>query len=100
MNITYFGHSCFQIEISGTKILFDPFIKPNPLARNIDIQTIHPDYILISHGHADHVADVAEIAKNSNAKLVAMWEVVSWFEKQGIPNGHPMNLGGSYKTDF
>ena len=100
MNITYFGHSCFQIEISGAKILFDPFIKPNPLARNIDIQTIHPDYILISHGHADHVADVAEIAKNSNAKLVAMWEVVSWFEKQGIQNGHPMNLGGSFKTDF
>jgi L-ascorbate metabolism protein UlaG (beta-lactamase superfamily) len=67
MNITYFGHSCFQVEISGAKILFDPFIKPNPLARNIDLQTIHPDYILISHGHADHVADVAEIAKNNNA---------------------------------
>ena len=100
MNITYFGHSCFQVDISGTKILFDPFIKPNPLARNIDIQTIHPDFILISHGHADHLADVAEIAKNSSAKLVAMWEVVSWFEKQGIQNGHPMNLGGSFKTDF
>jgi len=100
MNITYFGHSCFQVEISGTKILFDPFITPNPLARNIDIQTILPDFILISHGHADHVADVAEIAKNSNAKLVAMWEVVSWFEKQGIKNGHPMNIGGSLKADF
>ena len=100
MNITYFGHSCFQVDISGTKILFDPFIKPNPLARNIDIQTIHPDFILISHGHADHLADVAEIAKNSSAKLVAMWEVVSWFEKQGIQNGLPMNLGGSFKTDF
>jgi L-ascorbate metabolism protein UlaG (beta-lactamase superfamily) len=100
MNITYFGHSCFQVNISGTKILFDPFIKPNPLARNIDIQTIQPNYILISHGHADHVADVAEIAKNSSAKLVAMWEVISWFEKQGIQNGHPMNLGGSFKTDF
>jgi L-ascorbate metabolism protein UlaG (beta-lactamase superfamily) len=100
MNITYFGHSCFQVEISGVKILFDPFIKPNPLARNIDIQTIQPNYILISHGHADHVTDVTEIAINSNAKLVAMWEVVSWFEKQGIQNGHPMNLGGSFKTDF
>lgn len=100
MNITYFGHSCFQVDISGTKILFDPFIKPNPLTRNIDIQTIRPDFILISHGHADHVADVAEIAKNSSAKLVAMWEVISWFEKLGIQNGHPMNLGGSFKTDF
>ncbi len=100
MNITYFGHSCFQVEISGVKILFDPFITPNPLARNIDIQTIHPDFILISHGHSDHVADVAEIAKNSNAKLVAMWEVVSWFEKQGIKNGHAMNIGGSFKADF
>jgi L-ascorbate metabolism protein UlaG (beta-lactamase superfamily) len=100
MNITYLGHSCFQIEISGTKILFDPFIKPNPLARNIDIQTIHPDYILISHGHADHVADVEEIAQNSSAQLVAIWEVVSWFEKKGIKNGHAMNIGGSFKADF
>lgn len=100
MNITYFGHSCFQVEISGAKILFDPFISPNPIARNIDIQAIHPDYILISHGHADHVADVAEIANNSNAKLVAMWEVISWFEKQGIKNGHAMNIGGSFKADF
>jgi L-ascorbate metabolism protein UlaG (beta-lactamase superfamily) len=100
MNITYFGHSCFQIEISGAKILFDPFIKPNPLARNIDIQTIHPDYILISHGHADHVADVEEIAQNSSAQLVAIWEVVSWFDKKGIKNGHAMNIGGSFKSDF
>lgn len=100
MNITYFGHSCFQVEISGTKILFDPFIKPNPLAISIDIRTIHPDYILISHGHADHVVDVVEISNNSNAKLVAMWEVISWFEKQGIKNGHPMNIGGSFKTNF
>jgi L-ascorbate metabolism protein UlaG (beta-lactamase superfamily) len=100
MNITYLGHSCFQVEISGAKILFDPFIKPNPLARNIDIQTIHPDYILISHGHADHVADVEEIAQNSNAQLVAIWEVVSWFEKKGIKNGHAMNIGGSFKADF
>jgi L-ascorbate metabolism protein UlaG (beta-lactamase superfamily) len=53
MNITYFGHSCFQVEISGVKILFDPFITPNPLARNIDIQAILPDFILISHGHSD-----------------------------------------------
>lgn len=100
MNITYFGHSCFQVEISGAKILFDPFITPNPLARNIDIQTILPNYILISHGHADHVADVAEIAKNSSAKLVAMWEIISWFEKQGIKNGHAMNIGGSFKAEF
>lgn len=87
MNITYFGHSCFQVEISGTKILFDPFITPNPLARNIDIQTILPDFILISHGHSDHVFDVAEIAQNSNAQLVAIWEVVSWFEKKELRMG-------------
>ena len=100
MNITYFGHSCFQVEISGAKILFDPFIKPNPLARNIDIKNIHPDYILLSHGHADHVADVEEIANNTNAILVGIWEVISWFEKKGITKGHPMNIGGSFKTDF
>ncbi|MTI20761.1 metal-dependent hydrolase [Fulvivirga sp. RKSG066] len=100
MQITYFGHSCFQLEIAGKKVLFDPFILPNQLAEDIDISTIKPDYIFISHGHQDHVSDVEDIYRQSEAKIVSTFEVVSWFEEQGLDNIHPMNHGGEWKFDF
>lgn len=100
MQITYYGHSCFMIETEGKKLLFDPFITPNELAKNINIDTLKPDYILLSHGHQDHVADVERIYKNSKATLVSNFEVVSWFAGKGIENNHPMNHGGRKKWDW
>ena len=100
MKVNYYGHACFGIEINGVHLLFDPFISPNELAKDIDINTIPADYILISHGHEDHVADVESIAKRTGATLVSNYEIVSWFGTQGINNGHPMNHGGSWSFDF
>ena len=100
MKVNYYGHACFGIEINGVHLLFDPFITPNELAKDIDINTIPADYILISHGHEDHVADVESIAKRTGATLVSNYEIVSWFGTQGINNGHPMNHGGSWSFDF
>jgi L-ascorbate metabolism protein UlaG (beta-lactamase superfamily) len=100
MEITYLGHSCFVLEAGGLKIIFDPFITPNELAKEIDVDALSPDYILLSHGHQDHVADVERIFANSKAKVVSNFEVVSWFEKKGINNTHPMNIGGKWKFDF
>jgi L-ascorbate metabolism protein UlaG (beta-lactamase superfamily) len=99
MDITYFGHSCFQVVVQGKKILFDPFISPNPLAASIDIKSIRPDYILISHGHADHTADALSIAQNSGALLIGAYEVTEWFKKQGLEKVHPMNTGGKWMLD-
>lgn len=65
MEVTFYGHACFSVNIEGKKILFDPFITPNELANDIDINTIEADYIFISHGHEDHVADVEKIAKKN-----------------------------------
>lgn len=62
MKYTYYGQSCFLLEADGKKFLFDPFITPNPLAKHIDISKIEADYILVSHGHGDHVADLITIA--------------------------------------
>ena len=62
MKITYYGHSCFLVETNGKKLLFDPFISFNELAKDIDINSIEADYILQSHGHADHIADCVAIA--------------------------------------
>ncbi|MCC6385663.1 MAG: metal-dependent hydrolase [Bacteroidia bacterium] len=100
MKFTYYGQSCFTIDVSGKSILFDPFISGNPLASHIDINRIHCDYIVISHGHEDHIADALRIAKNTNAKVVSNFEIVNWLAAQGITNNHPMNIGGHWFFDF
>lgn len=100
MKITYYGHSCFRIETDGKHLLFDPFISPNELAKDIDVDSIPADYILLSHGHEDHVADAVSIAKRTGATVVAAFEVATWMGEQGIENVHPMNHGGSWKFDF
>jgi L-ascorbate metabolism protein UlaG (beta-lactamase superfamily) len=100
MNITYYGHSCFGIEVGGKHLLFDPFISPNELAKGVDITTIKADYILISHGHDDHIADAISIASRTGAKVVCAFEIHTWLNNQGINNTHPMNIGGKWKFDF
>ena len=100
MKLTYFGHSCFLLQTAGKNILFDPFIRPNALAASIDVEAIEVDYILVTHGHADHVADAIEIANRTNALIVSNFEVVNWFTGQGVDNTHPMNHGGQKEFDF
>ncbi|MCL6524659.1 MAG: metal-dependent hydrolase [Thermoflavifilum sp.] len=100
MKLTYYGHACFAVQVGHRHILFDPFITPNELAKHIDIHQIPADYILISHGHADHVADVAAIAKRTGATLVSNFEIIEWFQAQGFHQVHPMNHGGSWNFDF
>ena len=55
MNITYYGHSCFNVAVNSKNLLFDPFIKSNELAKHVDLNKVEADYILISHGHFDHI---------------------------------------------
>jgi L-ascorbate metabolism protein UlaG (beta-lactamase superfamily) len=100
MKTTYYGHSCVLVEIGGKQILFDPFISFNEKAKDINITTIKPNYIFISHGHFDHIADAVEIAKQSGAKIICSWEIHEWFNKQEISNTHPMNIGGKWNFDF
>jgi len=99
MKFTYYGHSCFLIETGGKKLLFDPFITGNELAKDIDINNIETDYILVSHGHSDHIADCVSIAERTQAKVICNWEVFEWLHKQGLRNIHPMNTGGKWSFD-
>ncbi len=101
MKITYLGHASLLIEANGKKLVVDPFISENPLAKDkIDVENIEADYILITHAHQDHVLDVQDIAEaNPNARLISNFEIVTYFSKYGI-DGHPMNHGGSWNFDF
>lgn len=99
MQFTYYGHASFAVTAGGKKLLFDPFISPNELAKHIDINSIEADYILLSHGHGDHVADAVSIAKRTGAKVIAMAEIADWISRQGVENVHGMNYG-SYTFDF
>ena len=96
MKFTYYGHSCFLVETNGKKILFDPFITYNELASHISLNSIEADYILVSHGHTDHIADCVAVAENTQAKVICNWEVHEWLNRQGIKNTHPMNTGGKW----
>jgi len=98
MKITYYGHSCFGIEIKGTHILVDPFITGNPLASKIDVNKIKADYILLTHAHQDHVLDVEVIAERTEATIVSNYEVVLYYGTNDL-KGHPVNHGGTFKTD-
>lgn len=99
MKITFYGHACLGIEVSGKHILVDPFITGNPKASHIDINAIKADYILITHVHFDHVKDVEEIAKRTNAVIVSNWEIATHYGNKGFKY-HPMNQGGSWKFSF
>ena len=99
MKLTFFGHSCTLIDFGSTKILFDPFISGNELASNVDIDSIEANYILVSHGHEDHILDVERIAKRTGAKIIAPYETCMWFAQKGL-DGHPMNHGGKWNFDF
>jgi L-ascorbate metabolism protein UlaG (beta-lactamase superfamily) len=100
MKLTYYGHSCVELDIEGKKLLFDPFITPNELAKNIDVNELKPDYILLSHGHGDHVADLFTIEKNSGAKVICIADIAGWLGGKGITNVHGMNIGGGFNFDF
>jgi len=100
MTLTYYGHACFGVLVGGKNLLFDPFIKYNELAKNIDINSIPADFILVSHGHQDHMADVPEIAQRTGATIISNFEVGEWFQAKGLKKVHPMNHGGKWKFDF
>ena len=98
--LTWLGHGSWSIDSAGKRVLLDPFLDDSPTAP-VKADEVQADYILVSHGHFDHVSDVAAIAKRTGALLVANYEITEWFRQQhGIENSQPMNLGGGVDLDF
>jgi L-ascorbate metabolism protein UlaG (beta-lactamase superfamily) len=100
--LTFHGHACFTIDArDGTRILIDPFLSGNPLAdiRPGDLDRV--DYILVTHGHGDHLGDTVEIAKRTGATVVSTFEIVSFLgNEKGVKNVHPLHIGGGRAFPF
>ena len=96
---TLYGHATLGLETDGFHILVDPYFKGNPAA-SVKPDKVPADYILISHGHHDHVGDALEIAKRTNAEVISNLEICTWFEKHGIEDVHAQHLGGGFKYPF
>ncbi len=98
MKISYHGHAVVKIETNGKTILIDPFLTGNPLT-DLSVETESPDYIILTHGHADHVGDTVELAKKKDALVIAMVELADFLSTKGVRT-HGMNIGGSFKFEF
>ena len=100
MKVTCYGHACISVEVGRSTLLFDPFISPNELAKAIDVNAVPADYLLISHGHVDHLADAVAIARRTGATAIANFEITQWLQRKGVAKVHPMNHGGWARFDF
>ena len=99
--LTFHGHAAFELITSkGTSIMFDPWLDQNPAAdiKTADVKKL--DYILVSHGHGDHFSDVTKLAQQTNAVVLATFELVALCQAQGVQNGHGMSVGGGYHFPF
>ena len=100
IQIVWLGHSGFQITIGEHRVLIDPFLTGNPLATVTPEQT-EADFIILSHGHGDHVGDTAAIANRTGATVIANFEIGTWLQKKhGVQNVHTLNTGGGVTLPF
>jgi len=95
IKVTWYSHACFLIDTGDAKLLIDPFLNGNPLAP-VQPDKVEANYILVSHGHGDHVGDTIEIAKRTDATVISNFEIQNWLVGQGVENTHPQHLGGGF----
>ena len=92
LKLTWYGHACWHIDTGAHKILIDPFLSGNPVAP-VKADHVSADFILVSHGHGDHLGDTVEIAKRSGATVLSNFEIAAFCEGQGC-KAHPLHIGG------
>ena len=97
--LTWYGHAALGLATGGHKIVVDPFFSGNPAA-SLTADAVEADFILVSHGHGDHVGDGVAIAKRTGATVISNDEIANWFATQGVEKTHGQHLGGGYKHPF
>ena len=99
VKLVWYGHATWGIESDGKTLIMDPFFTDNPSAP-IKAEEVKADFILVSHGHFDHVSDLISIAKRTGATVISNFEIITWCQQQGIENAHPMHIGGGHDFPF
>ena len=96
--LTWYGHATLGLETAGKNLLIDPYFTGNPTA-STTADKVTADYILVTHGHGDHVGDTVAIARRTGATVVSNAEISSWLGKQGLKT-HSQHLGGGHAFPF
>lgn len=97
--ITWYGHATLGMNTSGYKLIIDPYFNGNP-SSPIKADQVQADYLLITHGHGDHVGDSVAIAQRTNAEVISNAEIVKWISQQGVKKTHAQHLGGGFQYPF
>jgi L-ascorbate metabolism protein UlaG (beta-lactamase superfamily) len=97
--LTWYGHATLGLETGGYKLVIDPFFEGNPAA-SLSPKEVEADFLLVSHGHGDHVGDAVAIAKRTGATIISNYEIAGWFSEKGVEKTHGQHLGGGHKHPF
>ncbi|CAN5641286.1 metal-dependent hydrolase [soil metagenome] len=100
MEITYHGHSTFELSAGTARVLIDPFLKPNNPRATKTADEVDATHVLLTHGHVDHLADAVGICKRTGAPAVAIVELANWLGEQGVEETFDPNLGGTVEFDW
>lgn len=99
LTVTWYGHACVGLEVGEHRVLVDPFLTGNPLAA-VGPEQVNPHFILVSHGHGDHLGDALDLARRTGALLISNYEICTWFQAQGHARVHPQHIGGGFQHPF
>ncbi len=97
--LCWLGHACLLIESDGQRVLIDPFLTDNPAAAT-SADKVQADFVLVSHGHGDHIGDTVAIARRTGAAVIANYEISGWLQKQGVKKVHGQQHGGGHAYPF
>ncbi|MBC8333407.1 MAG: metal-dependent hydrolase [Anaerolineae bacterium] len=95
----WYGHGTMGLETDGHKVLVDPFFTGNPAA-STTAEAVEADFIVVSHGHGDHIGDAVAVGKRTGALVIANFEIINWLGAQGLEKLHPQHIGGGFKHPF
>lgn len=101
MKVKWLGHNCWHLEVAGHQVLIDPFLDESPVSP-MKTDEVSADVVLVSHGHADHIADAVRVVKRTGATVISNFEIGNWLARHSVPEEFivGMNLGGSYDLSF